>query len=464
MIRVHDVLTGTGGTLRGDLDVQALLNNVVHDSRRIGDGDLFVALRGEHLDGHDFIEQARAAGAAAALVSAAWANATPAPALPLIIVPDTLVALQSLAMYWRGLFDVPVIGITGSIGKSSTKEVVAAVLGARFDVVKSAGSYNNEIGLPLTVLQLNPDSRAAVLEMGGAYAFGEIEQLVGIARPSIGVVTNVTHSHLARMGSLDAIARTKTELVAGLPPEGLAILNFDDPLVRAMGASAGCRVLYYGLEAGSDLRATELESRGIEGIAFVLEQPGRSDAVQIPLMGRHSVYSALIGFAVGFELGLDIADVLRGMSAPDVQLRLVLTPAIHGATILDDHYNANPKSSFAALALLEELEAQRRVAVFGDMLELGEIEESGHRAVGQRAAEVVDALYTVGPRAVMISDEARQRNPTLPVQHFEDKEALTTALRADLRAGDLVLVKGSRGVRMETVIAGLLPVAERNGE
>jgi UDP-N-acetylmuramoyl-tripeptide--D-alanyl-D-alanine ligase len=464
MIRVHDVLTGTGATLRGALDVQALFNNVVHDSRRIGAGDLFVALRGEQLDGHDFIEPARAAGAAAALVNATWSNAHPDPPLPVLIVPDTLTALQELATYWRGLFDLPVIGITGSIGKSSTKEVVAAVLGARFEVVKSEGSYNNEIGLPLTVLQINPDSQAAVLEMGGAYAFGEIEQLVGIARPSIGVVTNVTHSHLARMGSLEAIARTKTELVAGLPPEGVAILNHDDPLVRDMSASAACRVVYYGLEPGADLRATELESHGMDGISFVLEQAGRSDNVQIPLMGRHSVYTALIGFAVGFELGLDVPDVLRGMSTPDVQLRLVLTPAINGATILDDHYNANPKSSFAALALLEELEATRRVAVFGDMLELGEIEESGHRSVGQRAAEIVDALYTVGPRAWMVSDEASARNPSLEVRHFEDKESLTVALRTELREGDLVLIKGSRGVRMETVIAGLLPAVERNGE
>lgn len=463
MIRVHDVLAGTGGRLLGELDVQALLGHVVHDSRHVAEGDLFVALRGEHLDGHDFIADARAAGAAAALVSDDWATATPDAPLPVIAVPDTLVALQALAAYWRGLFDVPVIGITGSIGKSSTKEVVAAVLGARFEVVKSVGSYNNEVGLPLTVLKLNPDSQVAVLEMGGAYAFGEIEQLVGIARPSIGIVTNVTHSHLARMGSLEAIAQTKTELVAGLPPEGLAILNFDDPLVRAMGSGAPCRVVYYGLEHGAELRAAELESRGVEGISFVLEQAHRSDAVQVPLMGRHSVHSALIGFAVGFELGLDVPDVLRGFTAPGVQLRLLLTPAVNGATILDDHYNANPKSSFAALALLEELDATRRVAVFGDMLELGEVEEIGHRSVGQRAAEVVDALFTVGPRASLIADEARRRNADLLVQHFEDKDSLTEFLSAELRAGDLVLVKGSRGVRMETVIAGLRPAAERNG-
>ena len=463
MITLHDVLTGTGGRLIGTLDLNVLLTNVVHDSRRVEHGDLFVALRGERLDGHDFISNAVANGAAAALVSHAWLAHVQRAPLPVIAVPDTLRALQELATYWRGLFDVDVVGITGSIGKSSTKEVVAAVLGARFEVVKSIGSYNNEIGLPLTVLRINPDTDVAVLEMGGAYAFGEIEQLVDIARPRIGIVTNVTHSHLARMGSLEAIAQTKTELVAGLPEEGVAILNNDDPLVRVMAAHTKARVVTYGLESGADLRALDVVSLGTEGISFTLARGARSDAVQVPLMGRHSVYSALIGFAVGFELGMAVPDVLRGFAAPGVQLRLVLTPAINGATILDDHYNANPKSSFAALALLADLDATRHIAVFGDMLELGEVEEIGHRTVGQRAASIADALYTVGPRAWMIGDEARTVRPELPTFHFDDKEALTAALREDLREGDLVLVKGSRGVGMETVIAELRPPAGRNG-
>jgi UDP-N-acetylmuramoyl-tripeptide--D-alanyl-D-alanine ligase len=463
VITLHDVLTGTAGRLMGVLDHHTLLANVVHDSRSVEPGDLFVALRGERLDGHDYIPSAVANGATAALVSEEWVAGAPNVPLPVIVVPDTLVALQALATYWRGLFDLTVVGITGSIGKSSTKEVVAAVLATRFEVVKSVGSYNNEIGLPLTVLRINPDSEVAVLEMGGAYAFGEIEQLVGIARPSIGIVTNVTHSHLARMGTLDAIAQTKAELVVGLPEGGVAILNHDDLLVRGMAAQSRARVMTYGLEPGADLRAVDLESLGTEGISFTLQRAGHSDVVQVPLMGRHSVYTALIGFAVGFEMGMAVPDILRGFSAPGVQLRLVLTPALNGATILDDHYNANPKSSFAALALLAELDATRHIAVLGDMLELGDVEEEGHRAVGQRAAGIVDALYTVGPRARLIGDEARVERPDLPTFHFDDKAALATALREDLREGDLVLIKGSRGVGMETVIAELRPTSGWNG-
>lgn len=463
MIRLADVLTGTGGTLVGDLEQDFMFNRVVHDSRSIRSGDLFVAIKGENLDGHAFVDDAVQHGAAAALVSAEWQQSQSEPQLPMVMVPDTLQALQNLAAYWRGIFRLRVVGITGSIGKTSTKEVVAAVTGATHNVLRSRGNYNNEIGLPLSVLEITPDTDIAVLEMGGAYAFGEIAQLAEIARPDIGIVTNVTHSHLSRMGSLDAIARTKVELIESLPEHGLAILNIDDERVRAMSEHANCRVLFYGLDAGAYLRAVDLESRGAEGTSFTLIRGDQRNRVNIPLMGLHSVHTALAAFAVGYELGLDLSDMILGLETPEIQLRLLLTPGVNGSTILDDHYNSNPKSSFAALALLEDLTATRRIAVLGDMLELGDYEEEGHRLVGRRVIDVVDALYTLGPRARIISDEAVSRKPSLPVFHFDDKPSMVAALRQALRPGDLVLVKGSRGLQMETVVADLGDEPRRAG-
>jgi UDP-N-acetylmuramoyl-tripeptide--D-alanyl-D-alanine ligase len=366
-----------------------------------------------------------------------------------------LAALQSLATYWRGQHDVTVIGITGSIGKSSTKEVVAAIASSRFNVTRSAKSYNNEIGLPLSVLEITSETEVVVLEMGGAYAFGEITDLARIARPRIGVVTNVSHSHLGRMGSLEAIAETKAELVDALPDDGVAILNVDDHRVRRMFDRASCRVILYGLDAAADVRAVDLESHGLDGISFTLVRGDDRFHVRVPLLGRHSVHTALVGFAVGFELGLSVPDILRGFDQPQIQLRLLLTPGVNGCTLLDDSYNANPASSFAALSLLQELDAVRRIAVFGDMLELGDFEEEAHRMVGNRVAEIVDALYTVGDRARIIADEARQISNRLLVSSFDDKETLVEALNNELRSGDLVLIKGSRGVQLETVVSAL---------
>lgn len=455
MIRAHDVLAGTGGKLSGSVTRNDLFTRVIHDSRMVEEGDLFVALKGEFADGHRFVPDAYEAGARAVMINESWYRQYDLAHLPAVVVPDTLQALQSLAAYWRSLYDIQVVGITGSIGKSSTKEVVSAVLAQRFHVTRSRKSYNNEVGLPISVLEITPDTEVCVLEMGGAYAFGEITDLSTIARPTIGIVTNVSHSHLARMGTLEAIAETKAELVDALPAEGVAILNVDDERVRRMAERANCRVVFYGLNDAADVRATDLQSMGMDGISFTLHRNGQVNRVRVPLMGRHSIHMALVGFTVGFELGMSIEEIMRGFQSPDIQLRLVLIPAVNNARILDDTYNANPASSLAALGLLEELDAKRRIAVFGDMLELGTYEEEGHRLVGGRAADVVDALYVVGDKAKIIARAAAEMNPRLPIEIFDDKTILVDVLRRDLKAGDLVLIKGSRGVAMESVVGAL---------
>lgn len=457
MIRLHDVLAGSGGALRGPADPDLAFSNVIHDSRLVAPGDLFVALQGEQADGHRYLADARRAGAAGALVEAAWVDDEGAdhPDFVVIEVADTLRALHQLATYWRNLFDIRMVGITGSIGKSSTKEVVAAVASASFNVLKSVGSYNNEVGLPVSVLRVTPDTDVAVLEMGGAYRFGEISELADIAQPDIGVVTNVTHSHLSRMGSLEAIAQTKVELIQALPSDGLALLNADDPRVAAMASEAECRVQTFGLADECDLKAVDVVGLGSDGIEFTLVRGERQDRVGVPLLGRHSVHMTLAGIGVGLELGMDLPDILRGFHAPNVQLRLILTPAVNGATILDDHYNANPASSNAALTLLAELDATRRLAVFGDMLEMGDFEEEAHRIVGRRVAETADGLVTVGDRAWFIHDEFSKMRPDALAGHYQTKDALAEALKGLMQPGDLVLVKGSRGVQMETVIEQL---------
>lgn len=456
MIRLADVLEGTGGRLHGAAPADLSFGHVRHDSREVAPGDLFVAIPGEHADGHAYVASAFACGAAAAVVDRAHRDELAPLGRPLVVVRDTLQALQDLAGYWRTLVDPVVIGITGSIGKSSTKEVVAAVTAQSFRTVRNRGSFNNEIGLPLTLLEIQPETEVAVTEMGGAYAFGEITRLCALARPKIGIVTNVSHSHLSRMGSLEAIAQTKVELPAALPPDGVAILNGDDPRVRAMAGACRCRVILYGLSPDCDVRALDVQGHGLSGISFRLVLDNQVQHVRLPLLGRHSAHTALAAIAAGSALGMSIDEILPGFDDPAIQLRLYALLGWGGALVIDDSYNANPASSVAALNLLEELDARRRIGVFADMLELGDYEREGHQLVGQRAADVVDYLLTVGDRARILAEAARAGGlPAEVISSFDDKRDLIDALREMLRPGDVVLVKGSRGMRMEEVVEAI---------
>jgi UDP-N-acetylmuramoyl-tripeptide--D-alanyl-D-alanine ligase len=456
VITLRDVLEGTQGKLCGDASPELIFSHVRHDSRHIDSGDLFVAIRGANLDGHDYVADARRKGAEGAIVARNRVDSLSGVDMPLIAVDDTLEALQRLAAYWRTLFDIRVIGITGSMGKSSTKEVVASVLAQRFKTVRSRASYNNEIGLPLTLLEINPETEVAVLEMGGAYKFGEISELAQIARPEIGVVTNVSHSHLERMGSLDAIAKTKSELPASLPPEGFALLNGDDFRVRAMAEHARSNVVFYGLAPDCEIRARRVESHGLEGISFLLEMDGEEHHLNVPLIGAHSVHTVLAGIAAGRVLGMGLDEMLPGFEDSTIQLRLLTLPGVNNSTLIDDTYNANPTSCLAALNLLTELEARRRVAIFGDILELGEFEDEGHRIVGRRSAAVVDQLITVGPRARIIAEAGRDAGLNdASVCTFDDKQSAIPVLPGLLQQGDIVLIKGSRGMNMEDVVEAL---------
>jgi UDP-N-acetylmuramoyl-tripeptide--D-alanyl-D-alanine ligase len=446
----------------------APIRSVVIDSRQAGPDSLFVALHGEHRDGHDFIPDALDRGAVAVLAERPPAGASlvlaaghlqvfQAAQCLCLIVADSLTGLQQTAAYWRRQQRVTVVGVTGSVGKSTSKEVIAAVLSQRYRTLKSEGSYNNEIGLPLTLLRLTPAYERVVLEMG-MYDIGEIAQLAEIALPRIGVVTNVGPTHLERLGTIERVAQAKSELPRALPPAdqgGVAILNADDERVLAMAALTTARVFTYGLIARADLWADEVESEGLEGIRFRFHYGPETIHVRVPMLGRHSVQTALRAAAVGLVEGLSWEEILAGMRDEAAQIRLLSVLGPQGSTILDDTYNASPASCIAALNLLDELDG-RKVAVLGDMYELGGFEAEGHKIVGRRARNVVDLLVAVGPLGRIIGEEALEAGLTADAVYLvETNDQAIDLLRTMVRSGDRILVKGSRGMAMEEIVAAL---------
>jgi UDP-N-acetylmuramoyl-tripeptide--D-alanyl-D-alanine ligase len=453
--------------------IEPAVSSFVVDSRDATPGCVFVAFSGENVNGHDFISDAFSRGAVAALTDKPVSERNEGCLLidvreghqiaidPIddrrkvcIRVDDTLLALQKLARDWRARFDVRIIGITGSVGKTSTKELTHAVLSRRFQTLKSTGNQNNEIGVPLALLNLRPTHQRAVIEMG-MYAQGEISTLCELAQPHIGVVTMIGPVHLERLGSMDAIVAAKRELVEVLPEDGVAILNQDDPRVMSMAKFTRARIFTYGLDHTANLWADEIESMGLDGIRFTLHYQGESLTLKVPLLGRHSVHTALRATAVGLIEGMPWSEIVPGLGAMTSQLRLVVVPGPHGALLIDDTYNSNPDSALAALNLLDDLEG-RRIAVLGDMLELGEAERRAHRLVGRRAADVADYVITVGERARIIGREAVATGlPDDRVFMFEDTPETIRLLEEIIHTGDVVLIKGSLGMRMDRIVTAL---------
>lgn len=434
------------------------------DSRRLEVGNAFFALPGEHADGHRFLEAAAAAGAAALIVSEplphdrldalgdAW------PGVSIIAVADAAVALRTAAGAYRDRFEPLVIGITGSIAKTSTKELAAGVLAGRFHVLRSRGNENNEIGLPVTLLRLRPEHEVAVLEMG-LYTTGEIATLAALARPGIGVVTAVRGVHLSRAGSIEAIEAGKGELLEALPADGWAVLNADDPRVVNMATRTPARVLTYGFGPGADVSALDIRSRGLEGMSFRLRLPSGVADVATPILGRHGVHNSLAAAAVATCAGMTPEDIVSGLG------REVLVPhrsqLVHAGdwTILDDSYNASPDAVLAALGLLAELPG-RRIAVLGEMLELGDAAASEHHRIGIHAASVVDRLVVIGAGAAALAEGALAAGlPPSRVHVVAGREDALAFLLHELRAGDTVLVKASRGAALDVLVAQLVLAA-----
>ncbi len=433
------------------------------DSRLVSAGNIFFALAGERTDGHRFLEDAVAAGATALVVTQElpadrYDALTAIGGVTVVRVDDTAAALRSVAASYRGRFDPLVVGITGSLAKTSTKEQVAEVLEERFEVLRNPANWNNEIGLPLTLLRLRPEHEVAVLEMG-LYTTGEIALLARLARPSIGVVTAVRGVHLSRAGSIEAIEAGKRELAEALPADGWAILNVDDPRVLGMAGHTRARVLTYGFGDAAEVRATDIRSLGAAGMRFRLQLPHGAHEVTTPVLGRHGVHNALAAVAVATCAGMAIDDIIRGLGRDFAMPHRSQLVSAGAWTILDDSYNASPDAVLAALGLLAELPG-RRIAVLGEMLELGDAAAAEHRRVGEHAAGVADELIVVGEGARGIVDGAIGRGmDTASVWLVADRDEALTLLLAELRDGDTVLLKASRGAELDLLVEKLVLAA-----
>jgi UDP-N-acetylmuramoyl-tripeptide--D-alanyl-D-alanine ligase len=419
--------------------------HAVVDSRKAGKNDIFVALPGENVDGHDFVADAAERGASAAIV------ARPVEAnLAQYVVADPLKALQSVAWLRRqARSNVRVVGVTGSVGKTTTKELTAAVLATRYPLLKNEGNLNSEIGLPLVLLELTRRHRRAVLEMG-MWAKGEIALLCDIAMPDVGIVTNVGPSHMERLGSIEAITDAKSELVESLDEDGTAILNADDARVAGMAERTTANVVTYGLTEGADVRAEDIESHGLAGVKFTLVHGDERASVYSRLPGIQLVHNALAAAAAGIIDGIDVSDVAAALSEAQIPTRLTQHRGHNGSLVIDDTYNASPASMRAALDLLGEVPG-RKYAVLGDMRELGDAALEGHAAVGRRAAEVADVIYAVGDLGRWIGDAAIEAGHG-DVHITMDKSGIADALLPQLQPGDVVLLKGSRALALETLV------------
>lgn len=446
---VDEIGRVTGGSIANRAGSD--FTGVATDSRTIRAGNLFVAIAGERFDGHNFIEQAVLNGAAGVLISRTGLN-SPAN-VSVIAVPDTLKAYQAIAAWHRAKFTIPLVAVTGSNGKTTTKDFTAAVLASRFSVLKTQANYNNEIGLPFTLLQLASGHQAAVVEMG-MRGLGEIRELAFLARPTIGIVTNVGETHLELLGSLDNIAAAKAELVEAIPADGVVILNADNDYVRAMQSKSAARVVFYGIQHPCQVRAANIISKG-GGTVFdcVCAQTGFT--VEIPAVGRHNVYNALAAIAAGLELGLSTAEIKAGLTLFTPGAMRLSMEKLGKYHIINDAYNASPMSMAAAIDTLKEVAPGRRIAVLGDMLELGAIAVDAHCEAGRKLAESgVDIVVTIGPLAAHIAQTARLHG-VAAARVCDSHQQAAEYLRAILKPEDTILLKGSRGMKMEKILEKL---------
>lgn len=458
------VVKATGGVrLKGG--ARSAYGAVCTDTRHLVPGCLFVALTGARFDGHDFLDAAAAGGAAGVIVRQGRGETVRAPGLAVFEVEDPLAALGALARFHRARFSIPVGAVTGSNGKTSTKEMVAAILETRGAALKTQGNFNNEIGVPLTLFELGPAHVAAVIEMGMNHA-GEIDRIARMARPTAGLITTVQPAHLETLGSLEAIARAKGELFRALEPTMTAVVNIDEPLIVAQAESAGARTLTFGVDPSAEVRLVRAEPLGLSGQRIELLHQGRRHELTFRLLGAHQAHNAAGAFALALALGYTPDEAIAGLaSASASERRQSVRRAAGGFEVLDDCYNANPGSMKAALATLQGLASGRRAfVVLGDMLELGETSEAAHRALGEHAAQVAVGAAFFGERARESHRAAESAGLGGRAAHFLDPAALVEWLRPQLGSQDLVLVKGSRGMRLERVVEALVGAEVPGGQ
>lgn len=453
-LSVSQLAGAVSATVAGG-DGDRVFRSVCTDSRNVREGDLFFALRGERFDGHDYAIRAVQSGAGGVVADREVASLLPG--APFFLVRDTLGALQDLAGYNRRLSGVPLVGVTGSSGKTSTKDLVCSVISSRFKTLKTEGNLNNEVGLPLTLLGLEPGHQAAVVEMAMRGA-GEIDLLARIAAPDGAVITNIGEAHLELLGSVDNIARAKGEILDHVPERGFAALHGDSPYIRREARRCRGRVIFYGEDRGFDLHPLEMVSEA-GGNRFVASVGGAAEEFFVPMPGRHNVINSLAAIAVGREMGLEFREIRQGLAAANLTAMRLEISLWNEVKIINDAYNANPSSTRAGLQVLAEAagEKSRKIAVLGDMLELGEKSESAHREVGRAVqAAGVDLLAAVGDRARQIGLGALEAGLSdRAVRYYTTAREAAGELKKILGPGDVVLVKGSRGMKMEEFVWAL---------
>ncbi len=431
----------------GEFAPQETVRGYSIDSRTVEAGQLFFAVKGERLDGHDYVEQALEKGAAAAVVRKDQVGRYPGKT-QLLAVEDTLVAMQTLATAVRKLWGKPLIAVTGSAGKTTTKEAIAHVLSARFRVLKSEGNFNNHFGLPLMLLKLEPEYDVAVIEMGMSHA-GEIRALAKIAQPEIGVVTNVAAVHLEFFDSLAGIARAKYELIESLPANGTAMLNADDEYVSQFGRGFKGKVVMYGMRATADVRAEKIQSKGTEGTEFDVVVGGVRERALLALVGEHNVRNALAAVAVGLERGLKPSEAIGALSTLEPAEKRGQVLQMGNITVINDCYNSNPKALEAMVDALATMAATRRIVVAGEMLELGPSGEELHRQAGKHIAEKkIDVLVGVRGLAQSMVEAAKG----IRGEFVASAEEAGEWLAREARDGDVILLKASRGVKLEKAL------------
>lgn len=457
-LKAETIANMAQGRLRGPGDI--IVGQVSTDTRNLSEGSLFVALTGEHFDGHDFVGQAAQKGAA--LVMANEGKDIPEN-IPAIFVPDTLKALGKLASAYRRLFNIPVVAVTGSVGKTSTKEMIAAILSAKYRVHKTKGNFNNEIGLPLSVLELDDSHEAAVFEMG-MRGFGEISLLSRIVRPDIAIITNIGISHIERLGSRQNILKAKLEILDGLNPEGTVVLNGDDELLSGLRGLLNYKTIFYGINEGQDIWAYDLTSKGEEGIIFQVRTKDSDMELFLPAVGMHNVHNALAGIAVAGILNMSADDIKRGLLNYSGDSMRMNIEEKNGIKLINDSYNAAPSSMQAALSVLCEIgSGKRKWAVLGDMLELGDWSEEAHREIGRLVSTLgIDYLVGIGSNARWYINGANETHGSKTVTIlFESISQAKQYILALMQKGDVLLLKGSRRMKLDILAEELL--SGRNG-
>ncbi|WP_163102441.1 UDP-N-acetylmuramoyl-tripeptide--D-alanyl-D-alanine ligase [Peribacillus alkalitolerans] len=447
---LEDVAKMIGITLEKNLDIE--IQGVTIDSRKVEKGNLFVPFPGGNVDGHQYVEKAIASGAAAAF----WKKDVPNPPLhlPILIVEDPLLALQELSKRYLEEVNPKVVGITGSNGKTTTKDITAALLSTTFRVHKTSGNFNNHLGLPLTILSMPSDVEVVVLEMGMS-GKGEIELLSTLAQPDIAIITNIGEAHLLDLGSREGIAEAKLEIVKGLKPEGALVYHGDEPLLQERVSSPGFKTLSFGLEHDNKMYPLSIQTRE-EDTLFKTNM--YSEDFILPVLGAHNVLNAMAAMLVANELSVTVEQMKVGLQSVKLtNMRMEMQKGINGEKVINDAYNASPSSMKAAMDLVAELKGfEKKILVLGDMLELGPNEVEFHKDLGKQVPSSVDFLFTFGRLGKSIAEGAENVLPKQNIMPFEDKEILITELQKHVGKDVLVLVKASRGMELEEVVHALI--------